>query len=184
MKRDRNCSASGARKHQRGFTMVEVLVSLIIIAVGMLGLAKISALAYASTGVASQQSLAALEAASMASAMRANHSYWSTVSLSTAFSYTANGTVPSASNTLPTTTNTCITSCSTTVLAELDVQNWVTAVNAVLPNPVSKINCAVPAASGSPPGCYIQVSWHEENIANNIAVSTLPATTYTLYVVP
>jgi type IV pilus assembly protein PilV len=172
------------RRRQYGFSLVEVMVSLIIIAVGMLGLAKINALAYANTGVASQQSLAAIEAASMASAMRANHSYWSTVSLTTAFSYTANGTVPSASNTLPTTTNTCGTSCSPTVLAELDVQTWVTAVNAVLPNPVSTINCAVPAASGSPPGCYIQLSWHEENIANNIAVSTLPATTYTLYVVP
>ena len=50
-----------------GVTLVEVLVALIIIAVGMLGLAKIQALAYASTGIASSQSLAAMQASSLVS---------------------------------------------------------------------------------------------------------------------
>ncbi len=81
--------AGTARSGSRGFSMVEVLVSLVIIAVGMLGLAKIQALAYASTGVASQQSIAALEAASLASAMRANRSYWS--AFTAAFSYSKAG---------------------------------------------------------------------------------------------
>lgn len=183
MKHDRRFPVR-VMQRQRGFSLVEVLVSLIIIAVGMLGLAKINALAYANTGVASQQSLAALEAASLASAMRANHSYWSTVSLTTAFSYTANALVPSGSNTLPTTTNTCTTSCTPTLLAEYDVQTWVAAVNAVLPNPVTKINCPVPSPTTSPPGCWISVSWLEENVANNVAISTMTPPSYTLYVVP
>ena len=62
----------------RGFTLVEVLVALIIIGVGMLGIAKIQALAYASTGTAALRALAALEASSLAASMRANRGYWST----------------------------------------------------------------------------------------------------------
>jgi len=173
-------------RRQRGFSMVEVLVSLIIIAVGMLGLAKIQALAYANTGIASQQSLAAVQAASMASAMRANHSYWSTVSLTTAFSYTANALVPAVSNTLATTTNYCTSSCTPTLLAEYDVQTWVTAVNGVLPNPISTIYCPVPSPTGSAPGCYITLKWQEENVAinTNAVGNTMTAPSYTLYVVP
>jgi type IV pilus assembly protein PilV len=185
MKRDPHM-VSGMRRRERGFSMVEVLVSLIIIAVGMLGLAKIQALAYANTGVANQQSLAALEAASMASAMRANHSYWSTVSATTAFTYTANALVPAVSNTLPTTSNYCTASCTPTLLAEYDVQTWVTALNAVLPNPIATIYCAIPATALAAPGCYIQVSWREENAAinTNAVGNTMALPTYTLYVVP
>src|SRR5258708_32297597 len=90
-----------------GFTLVEVLVALSIIAVGMLGLAKIQALAYASTGIAGSQSLAALQASSLVSAMRANRNYWSTVA--TPFTFTvAAGTITTASdNTLTNTTYDC-----------------------------------------------------------------------------
>jgi type IV pilus assembly protein PilV len=186
MKRSRTLAIGGMRRRERGFSMVEVLVSLIIIAVGMLGLAKIQALAYANTGIANQQSMAALEAASMASAMRANHSYWSTVSATTAFTYSANGLVPAVSNTLPTTSNFCTASCTPTLLAEYDVQNWVTNLNSVLPNPVATIYCAIPASALTAPGCYITVTWHEENVAinTNAVGNTMASPSYTLYVVP
>jgi prepilin-type N-terminal cleavage/methylation domain-containing protein len=52
MKHKRHCKQNGKPSRASGFTLVEVLVALIIIAVGMLGLAKIQALAYASTGIA------------------------------------------------------------------------------------------------------------------------------------
>jgi len=42
---------------EQGFTLVEVLVALLVTAVGLLGIAKIQALAYASTGSASVRSL-------------------------------------------------------------------------------------------------------------------------------
>jgi Tfp pilus assembly protein PilV len=42
-----------------------------------LGIAKMQALAFSSTGVASKRSLAAIQAASLASSMHANRAYWS-----------------------------------------------------------------------------------------------------------
>jgi type IV pilus assembly protein PilV len=170
--------------------MVEVLVSLIIIAVGMLGLAKIQALAYASTGVASQQSIAALEAASLASAMRADRNYWSAVT--TPFSYSAPATgAPATTDSTLTNVYVCTSGganapCTPAQLAAVDVQNWVTAINATLPNPTATISCPAVVTAGTPIGCTIQVTWHEENVAvnSNSVGNTLTAPTYTLYVVP
>lgn len=164
-------------------------MSLIIIAVGMLGLAKIQALAYASTGVASQQSIAALEAASLASAMRADRNYWSTVT--TPFSYSAAGTgAPTSTDSTLTNTYVCTSGganapCTAGQIAAYNLKNWITTINATLPNPTATITCPTPVAPAQL-GCWIQVMWHEENVAvNSQSVgNTLAAPTYTLYVVP
>ena len=44
----------------RGFSLLEVMVALVIISIGLLGVAKMQALAYASTSTASSRSLAAI----------------------------------------------------------------------------------------------------------------------------
>jgi type IV pilus assembly protein PilV len=169
----------------RGFTLVEVLVSLIIISVGLLGLAKIETVAYASTGVASQQSLAALQAASLASAMRANRGYWAGVAAGTIYN-----SATAATNTyacaLPAGTAFTSALCTPTQLAAYDLQDWFTnSLSKSLPNPTAKITCN--AASGtSPLGCWITINWVEENVAINSqsTTGTLSPPTYTLYVVP
>jgi len=69
-------SIRSARTRVRGFTLIEVMVALFVTAVGLLGIAKIQALAYASTGSASIRSLVALEAAGLAASMHANRLYW------------------------------------------------------------------------------------------------------------
>ena len=61
---------------ERGFSLVEVMVALVICAVGLLGLAKMESLALSSTSVANSRSLAAIEASSLAAAMHANPGYW------------------------------------------------------------------------------------------------------------
>lgn len=192
MKQSRQVELGDVRARERGFSMVEVLVSLIIIAVGMLGLAKIEALAYASTGVASQQSVAALEAASLAAAMRANRNYWSAVA--TPFSYSAPGMgAPTTTDANLTNTYVCTfggadapcKGAAANKIAAVDLQSWVTTLNQTLPNPTATITCPAVVAPAQL-GCWIQVKWMEENVAmnSNAASTTMQQPTYTLYVVP
>jgi type IV pilus assembly protein PilV len=199
MKQTRHCKQNGKPPRAAGFTLVEVLVALIIIAVGMLGLAKIQALAYASTGIAGSQSLAALQASSLVSAMRANRTYWSTVA--TPFTFTvAAGTITTASdNTLTNTTYDCASGgatapCTPAQLAAYDLNNtsngpargWIKGLGAVLPNPSATISCPTPAA-GAQLGCSIQITWVENTVTVNSqtqGTTALAAPTYTVFVVP
>jgi type IV pilus assembly protein PilV len=156
----------------RGFSLVEVLVSLIVIGVGMLGLAKIQALAYASTGTASLRSVAALESAGLVAAMRANRDYWSAVT--TPFTITVTGSTFVASDTTlaaagvncqfapPTNAP-----CSPALMAAFDVQQWVKDLNAVLPNVRALVNCPTPTAVTLPLTCTIQTAWRESSVAIN-----------------
>src|ERR1700744_2787446 len=60
----------------RGFTLLEVMVALIITSIGLLGIAKIHALAYSSTATAGTRSLVALQAAGLAASMHGNRTFW------------------------------------------------------------------------------------------------------------
>ena len=59
-----------------GFSLVEVMVALIIICVGLLGIAKLQALMLSNTGTSRMRALAALEASSIAATMHADRDYW------------------------------------------------------------------------------------------------------------
>jgi type IV pilus assembly protein PilV len=65
-----------AHAAQRGFSLVEVMVALIVICVGLLGIAKLEALMLSSTGTSRLRSLVALQASSLAAAMHADRDYW------------------------------------------------------------------------------------------------------------
>jgi type IV pilus assembly protein PilV len=70
-------SARGViRNGVRGFSLVEVLVALIVICVGLLGVAKMQALALSNMTTSRQRALAAFEAAALAGAMHSNRNYW------------------------------------------------------------------------------------------------------------
>jgi len=195
MKRTPHCKQNGIHPRTAGFTLVEVLVALIIMAVGMLGLAKIQALSYASTGIAGTQSLAALEASSLVSAMRANRNYWSTVA--TPFTFTvAAGTINTGTlsdgnlaNTYDCTSGGANAPCTPVQLAAYDLNNttngWIKALGAVLPKPSATISCPTPAA-GTQLGCSIQITWVENTVSVNSQTqgNALAAPTYTVFVVP
>ena len=193
------CSMEFTRRNDRagsaGFSLVEVLVALVIISVGMLGLAKIQALAYSSTGVANLQSAAAIQASSLAAAMRANRNYWSaaattTSSLSfvaTTSSLTATTATPAALNShYVCTSGGANAPCTNAQMAAYDLEQWVLNLNLVLPHPTTTINCPALAVSSAPVGCSIQIDWTEQTTAINSqsAGNALAAPRYTLYVVP
>ncbi len=180
-------------KTARGFSLVEVLVALIIIAVGMLGLAKLQALAYASTGTASLRSLAAIEASSMASAMRINRNYWSSIPVTTNLTINFTGTTITVVGDATLVANTsCLAvggsnaPCTANQLAAADLQTWVADLNLVLPAPTGNITCPI-VVGISPVSCTIQINWTERTVAantNSVGATPMSAPIYTLYVEP
>lgn len=173
-------SVAATRMRERGFSLVEVMVALVICAVGLLGLAKMESLALSSTSVANSRSLAAIEASSIAAAMHANPGYW-------AAGFAPATTVVSAANNfsaaLP-----CMTagagSCTPSAMAFHDLKQWAIALAAVLPGYLATITCST---TGFPVTCTIQIQWTENAVAvssrqNQIGALAVP--TYVLYVQP
>lgn len=176
------------RAHSRGFSLIEVLVALVIIGVGMLGIAKIQALAYASTGTASLRSLAAIEASSLASAMRANRSYWSVTAAAAqqTIQITAATITSSTDGTLTGVSNCLNVACTPAKLAAYDLQTWAASLNTLLPADSATVICVPPVLATYPIGCNITLSWNERNVGINAQSqgTTMALPSYTLYVEP
>jgi type IV pilus assembly protein PilV len=178
---------SYAQANARGFSLVEVLVSLVVISVGMLGIAKMHALAYASTATASMRSLAAIEASSLASSIHVNRAYWATTPVTVTVTTT---TVTSNEGTLTTAlgqTPNCKTAgspCTAAQMAAFDLQSWANSFSSALPNAAAQITCPPP-----PPTvitCNIQLSWNEKVVAikNAATTSVQSSTSYQQFVEP
>jgi len=146
---------------ERGFSLVEVMVALIVMSVGLLGIAKMQAAALSNTAVASTRSLAAIEASSLASAMHANRGYWSSSVVATTITLRGKTVTP---NVAP--ADDCVAkSCTPAVLAAYDLQQWTTAATQVLPPDYqATITCA---PTVTPPNCTIQIQWAEKSVAIN-----------------
>lgn len=189
------------RSHQLagGFSLIEVLVALIVVSVGLLGIAKMQAIAYSSTGVASKRSLAAIEAASLASSMHANRAYWSVAGVAPA-STTVTGAVVTASSDPQLLAVTDCTSaggpCTSAQLAAYDlngVNGWAPTLKQLLgTSDTATITCISPAASTAPVTCTVNIQWSENQVAlntqeaaaANAGPSALQLPSYTLYIEP
>ena len=119
-------SGANLQPGARGFSLVEVLVALIIIAVGMLGLAKLQGLTYSSTSTSAMRSIAALQASSLAAFMHANRAYWSVVPNGFTYQFAgAAGTPASSDTSVATSSNNCVAAACTTarLVAAADLAN-------------------------------------------------------------
>lgn len=174
----------------RGFSLIEVLVALIIIAVGMLGLAKLQALTYSSTGMSAMRSIAAIEASSLAASMHTNRAYWGAVP--NAWTYRFAGPTAAATSSDSAALSTVLTGCLSATctgvqVAARDLANWRYAVIHALPGPTGSVTCA--SVSPNPVTCTVQLQWVEQTLAANdqsaghamVGAATAP---YILYVVP
>ena len=118
-------SASNAgkpsRRRQRGDTMIEVLVTIIIIAVGVLGAAALQVTTLKNLSSSHSASVAAIVAQDFAERMRANPD----AALAGNYNH----------DTAPTTTTDCVANpCATAALADYDKETWWAQVTAVLPS--------------------------------------------------
>lgn len=167
-----------------GFSLVEVMVALVVIAVGLLGIAKMQALALSSTTSAKMRSLTALEAASLASTMRADRAYWASVTADPAVTFSA-GTITSTGDAALQLKAPC--PCTPPQIAFGDLSDWVADLNLQLPNAQGTVSCPLPPA-GAPPtpvSCAISLNWTENQVASNAQQTTAPTTiNYALYVEP
>jgi len=179
----------------RGFSLVEVLIALIVLSVGLLGIAKMEALALSSTAVASRRALAAVEAASLADSMHANRGYWGSAAnaaITITGTTVSNGPGAAGADCTKAGAN---APCSAPDLASYDLQSWANALSALLPGDQATVTCN----TTTPLECSIQIQWSEQAVGLNNAQSqatSTPAgetagtsaaiqnTTYTLYVEP
>jgi type IV pilus assembly protein PilV len=159
-----------ASKGVAGFSLIEVMVALVVCAIGLLGLAKMESLALSSTNIAGSRSIAAIQAASLAAAMHANPGYWANGFAPASFTVSYSGTTPLISDaglaTVPAApcTTAGTTSCLPPVMAAYDVQAWASALYAVLPAYFATVTCYT---GGFPVTCTITIQWTENAVASN-----------------
>lgn len=185
---------------QYGFSLIEVLVALVVIAVGLLGNAGMQALSLNNAAIARNRSLGAIEADGLASMMHANVGYWQSAAVpSGANGFTITGTqggLYSATAISDTTLNGQASDCASVTclpvqMAGYDLKQWGLSVANLLPTGIGLVKCSVVA--NTPVSCVISISWNENNLAlnkvsgteaGNLASGTSVTQSYTLVVQP
>jgi type IV pilus assembly protein PilV len=176
--------------------MLEVLVGLAVISIGLLGIAKMQALALSSTGTARTRSLAAIEAASFASTMHADRGYWTNlptnplqVQVNVGTGAVTSAGDPSLSAALA--CNSAAAPCTSAQIAARDLADWATAVGGggvIPPNGSATILCNA-ATANNPVNCTITLTWADllagaANAALIAAGTPQTQNNYVLYVEP
>ncbi|WP_031255977.1 type IV pilus modification protein PilV [Curvibacter lanceolatus] len=163
-----NLSISRHTRARAGVALIEVMISLLIVSVGLLGIAKMHALAIGNTQVAGSRALASIYAASLSSAMHANRAYWqaglapasTTVVGTTIGDATLNGQtancIYSSANTSP--------SCTPVQMASADLKTWGQSL-LQLPGGNGLVACSTTV--GLPVTCTVKVSWNEKYVGLN-----------------
>lgn len=151
---------------QRGFSLIEVLVAVLIFSIGLLGLASLMVMSTRSNQSAYMRTQVAFLAQSMADRMSANPvGVWKG---------DYNTTYPNS------TTQTCnaTTGCSPAALANYDQQMWSAQLKTFLSNPSATITCKNPTAytptsaqlNLRPPyggNCAMTITWQERGVVTN-----------------
>lgn len=169
--------------HQRrrllaaGFSMIEVLISMVVVAIGLLGLAKMQAAAISNTQTSRVRSLVALQASSLSAMMQSNRAFWGSTSAvpSTASPMTVSG---------GTVTGLTTTGTPQAVRAGSDANAWATELHNHFPSATATVGCTT--ATTAPVSCLITIQWTERYVAINRTAAASGADTgtqtFTLYV--
>lgn len=124
---------------QKGFTLFEILVAVIIIAVGLLGIASLQAAAVSATTASGMRGEAAISVSNLSSYMRSNKAYWdatvSGTSTSTITVSIIDSDVSISGDITNSSTDCSVDICSPEQLAVFDITNWAEYIDSRLVNP-------------------------------------------------
>ena len=135
--------------HQSGFTMVEVLVALVVLAIGLLGIAALYLNSLQAGRTAIYRTEAVNLAADLADRIRMNRT--AQAAYATAFTDTA-AAVPACSTT---------GGCTAAQLATTDLANWKAAIGNLLPGGQGQVVVTAPVGAGEPATYAITLRWTE-----------------------
>lgn len=148
------------KRQQDGSSMIEVLVTMVVIATGLLGIASMQMVSMKNANSSYQRYVASLYAYDMMERMRSNPAG---VDAGLYDSVTANGTATQVS---------CTTACSATQVAAFDAYEWGSEISSKLPNGVGSV------AQGAD-GYVITVSWSEQDTGAGLGTTAGAADTQT-----
>ena len=164
----------------KGYALIEVMISLVIVSVGLLGIAKMFALALGNTQVSGSRALAAIYAGSLSSAMHANRAFWQKglAPASVTVTVTPTTTASLSDSTLNSQTALCSYDatkspnpyCNPAELASADLKTWGNSLKP-LPGGTGQVNCTT--VTSVPITCTITITWNEKYAGLN--TSTLDA---------
>jgi type IV pilus assembly protein PilV len=169
------------------------MVAVIVICIGLLGIAKMQALALSTSNTSRLRSLAAIEAASFAASMHSNRNFWAAAAVNYTVSPTAitspdAATVAIANAELVAPMACVNVMCDAQNLAAYDLAKFASSLNNLLPNPTAKIVFTGAPGVAAPASFTIEIQWSENAISmtsNNENSGTLTQNpSYTLYVEP
>jgi type IV pilus assembly protein PilV len=158
---------------QRGFSLVEVLVSVVLIAVGLLGNASLQALSMTNTSDARYRGLATIKSDSLAAAMHANTGFWQNTALvpvTAANGFNITGSVVGDSTLNAQAADCSSAACTPLQMAGYDLKNWGQELANSLPGGAGNVDCSL--VGTNPVSCVITISWTEINVALNKASGT------------
>ena len=169
-----------SRRGEGGFTLVELLITMLIVTIGLLGLAKLQATAVSNTSVARTRALMTFQAESLAGMIRANPGFWvtsGTTSIYPDFKFNTDGAGNVNSSTgmvvAPLGCLNIAGTCTPANLAYDDMYTWAAAFKLAFPGASATIVC-VPVGGGncganptSPHGYDITLTWQQKLVAMN-----------------
>ncbi len=150
-----------ANRKQRGSSMVEVLVTMVIIATGLLGIASMQMVSLKNANSSYQRYVASLYAYDMMERMRSNPAG---VAAGSYDNISVNGSETQVS---------CTNACSTSNIASFDAYQWGDQLQTNLPSGAGRVEATAD-------GYRISVSWSEQDTGADFGTSAGTVDTQTI----
>ena len=153
----------------RGFTLIEILVAVLVLALGLIGLAALQATGIKNVQTAYNRSQAIHLAQDMADRIRAN------TSAAAVYADVDNNGPDVGQSPLPGGTNVsaCLSSCTVQQLAQNDVYHWKQAIDSALPSGCGSIARGNGSASAISNGCGGQIPANVMGLTSNTYIITI-----------